>query len=339
MEMSKMIRTRLEEAPTLLLHPYAAVTRVLLRYTANQAPYDDTDWSNCASALETLRNAEITRKDHVGSFLSLGMSLVTFHRLISGASASTICRYTLSLIRPFYYAGQLSQSDTRELLCLIFLDTTQSLFRGQIPVIQYHVEDPYLVDQHAGLCGPLLPVLYRVCILATAIRTRKNDEIPDPSHFDNLATELKEWAPHISQAVLDRFSDNEMMLLIAQANMHRTTALLILHRLRHPFGEHDLEAEELCQSLVRGMTHCLDVVGHYPPNITLVLLVAGTETYDATERQKILDLTDGIRGAAFYPFVSNLRMLLPRVWAERDRKSVQYPFCIFEKYPKLSIPL
>ncbi|KAJ5963095.1 hypothetical protein N7481_013400 [Penicillium waksmanii] len=339
MEMARTIRARLEEAPTLLLHPYAAVRRTFLRCTANQTPCNSTDWSNCASALETLRNAVITRKDHVGGFLSLGLSLVTFHRLISGASASTICRYTLSLIRPFYYSGQLNQSDTREILCLIFLDTTQSLFRAQMPVIQYQVEDPYLVDQHAGLCSTLLPLLYRVCILATAIRTKKIDDIPDSSSFDRLVTELKEWAPQISQAALDRFSDNEMMLLLAQANMHRTTALLILHRLKFPFGEHDSQAKELSQSLVWNVSHCLDVVGHYPPNITLVLLVAGAEAHDVAERHRILFLIEGIRGAAFYPFVSNLRMLLPRVWAELDLKSVQYLFCIFERYPQLSIPL
>ncbi|KAB8238201.1 uncharacterized protein BDW43DRAFT_154080 [Aspergillus alliaceus] len=70
------------------------------------------------------------------------MSLVTFHRLISGISASTICRFTLSLIQPFYDLGQLNESEITELLCLIFLDTTQSLFRARIPVIQYRLPRP-----------------------------------------------------------------------------------------------------------------------------------------------------------------------------------------------------
>ncbi|KAJ5280026.1 hypothetical protein N7478_005398 [Penicillium angulare] len=337
--MSRTIRRRLEEAPTLLLHPYAAVTRVFLRCMANQAPCDDIDWSNCASALETLRNAHITTNDHVGSFLALGMSLVTFHRLISGASASSICRYTLSLIRPFYYSGHLNELENRELLSFIFLDTTQSLFRAQIPVIRYQVRDPYFVDQHAGLCGSLLPILYRICLLAQTVRTGDIQESPDPDHFERLADELKAWAPHISQPVLGSFSDNEMMLLISQGNLHRTAALLILHRLRHPFGEYDSEAEDLSAAIVRGMTACLDIVGYYPPNITLVLLVAGVETHDLAGRQKVIDLLEGIRGATFYPFASNLRMLLHRVWEERDRGSVQHLFCIVENYPELSIPL
>ncbi|KAJ5860073.1 uncharacterized protein N7529_007383 [Penicillium soppii] len=337
--MRQMIRSRLREAPILLLHPYTAVARAFLRSTANQAPCSDSDWSNCASALHALRNLQIIRQDHVGSFLSLGLSLLTFHRLISGFSASTICRYTLSLVRPLYYSGKLVNSDTRELLCLIFLDTTQSLFRAKVPVIEYQVRDPYIVDQHAGLCGPLLPLLYQVCVLGSATRTKKGNSPLSSEHFDKLTAELEAWVPNISQSVLDRFSDVEMLVLISQANIHRTAALLILHRLQFPFGERDAEAASFATSIVADMTHCLDMAGYHPPNITLALLVAGAEIRNVVGRKSVLYLVSGIRGAAFYPFVANLRMFLARVWADRDQGTARYLFRIFEDRPGLSIPL
>jgi hypothetical protein len=237
----------------------------------------------------------------VGSFLSLGLSLLTFHRLISGFSASTICRHTLSLVRPFYYSGELAHSDTRELLCLIFLDTTQSLFRAEVPVIEYQVRDPYIVDQHAGLCGPLLPLLYQVCVLGSATRTGKGNSSLSSANFDKLTAELEAWFPNVSQSVLDRFSDEEMLVLISQAKIHRKAAILILHRLQFQFGVRDSEAASLATSIVADITHCLEVVGYHPPNITLALLVAGAEITHGAGRKSVLSLVSRIRGALSTP--------------------------------------
>ncbi|RJE22560.1 GAL4 [Aspergillus sclerotialis] len=337
MDMYRTLKARVAEAPLLLLSPYGAVTRVFLRCSSNQTPCSDTDWSNCASALQTLRNASITKVEHVGSFLSLGLSLVTFHRLISGISASTICRFTLLLIRPFYYSGQLADPDPMGLLCLIFLDTTQSLFRARVPIIEYRVRDPFLVDPHAGLCGPLLPLLYRVCLLGAAIRT--GDSHISPECFDNLRKELDNWSPNISHAVLGRLSEEENLLLIMQANLHRVGALLFLHRLRYPFGERDDEAQDLSRSIINDMEHCLAVTGHHPPNITLVLLVAGAELLDGSGRQEIQSLISRILGSNFYPFIPNLRLFLRRVWAGRDQGTARYLFHLFDEDPELSIPL
>ncbi|GES59592.1 general amidase-B [Aspergillus terreus] len=338
MELCQMIRSRIQGSPMLLLRPYTTVARVLLRCMGNQTPYYDTDLSDCASSLQTLRNAQITKAENVGSFLALGLSLVTFHRLISGVSASTICRYTLSLVRPYYYANQLSSSDSMELTCLVFMDTTQSLFRARIPVIQYQVRDPYIVDRHAGLCGPLLPLLYRVCLLAAAIRTGSGD-VPSPASFDSLTEEITAWTPNISKDALERFSQEEMYLLVTQASLHRTAALLILHRLRYPFGEKDEEAEALSRTIISEITHCLALANQYPPNITLIFLVAGAEVHDTAGKRHLLSLITKIMGANFYPFVANLRMFLARAWAGRDQGTSRYLFRLFEEDPELSIPL
>ncbi|OGM47174.1 hypothetical protein ABOM_003977 [Aspergillus bombycis] len=337
-EMSQMIRARIREAPMLLLDPYAAVTRVLLRSTTNQPACSDSDWSSCASALQVLRNAQITSPEHAGNLLSLGLSLVTFHRLISGISASTICRFTLSLVRPLYYSEQLQESDMRELLCLVFLDVTESLFRARIPVIEYRVRDPYLVNHHAGLCGSLLPLLYRVCLLRVAIRKEPQVPIP-PDQFDNLREEIVAWAPTVSAATIERFSEQEMVLLLTQANLHRNATLLILHRLRYPFGEGDDDAETLARTMITEMQHCLAMAKQHPPNIALVLLVAGAEVHDSFGRQNILSLLQSIKGSSFYPFVANLRVFLTRVWTSRDEGTTRYLFDLFDHDDNLSIPL
>lgn len=338
-EMCRMIRSRLQEAPVLLLKPYAAVARVLLRSITNGTGCNDADLSRCASALQDLRKAKITRSDYACAILSLGTSLLTFHRLISGVSASTICRHTLTLIRPFYYAGKLQGSDTRELVCLIFLDTTQSLFRARIPVIQLQEHDPSVVNQHAGLCGSLLPLLYQVCVLASGFRTGDEKDIPHSTTFDALWKELEEWSPIIPESVSKKFSREEMFLLTSQANLQQNAALLLLHRLRYPFGEKDSMAEALSSSIVECMTRCLDVAGKYPPNITLVLLAAGSEVHEEAKRQEIKSLVWKIHGSSFYPFIDNLLMSLSRVWKGRDQGTARYLFSLFEELPDLSISL
>ncbi|KAE8378022.1 hypothetical protein BDV26DRAFT_281397 [Aspergillus bertholletiae] len=336
--MSQMIRARIREAPMLLLDPYAAVARVLLRSTTNQRPCSDSDWSSCASALQALRNSQVTSPEHAGHLLSLGLSLVTFHRLVSGISASTICRFTLSLVRPLYDSEQLQESDARELLCLVFLDITECLFRARIPIIQYRVRDPYLVNHHAGLCGSLLPLLYRVCLLGAAIRKGYPTPI-SPDHFDRLREEIIAWIPNVSAATVERFSKQEMLLLLTQAQLHRNATLLILHRLQFPFGEQDDEAERLSRAIIWEMQHCLAMAKQHPPNISLILLVVGAEVQDSVGRQHVLSLLQNIKGSSFYPFVANLRLFLTRVWTSRDKGTAQYLFRLFDPDDNLSIPL
>lgn len=338
LEMSQMIQCRMEEAPSLLLHPYEAFARVLYRCMTNQTPCSNEEWSMGATALKSLRNAQITKAEYVGGILALGMSLVGFHRLISGVSASTICRHTLTLIRPLYYADEVRDFDMKELLCLIFLDTTQSLFRARIPVIEYRLRDPYIVNHYAGLCAPLLPLLYRVCIVGAAVRTGHGDKV-SPGDFDGLTNELIAWSPNVSEDTLKRFPDDEMLLLLSQANLHRTAALLLLHRLQYPFGERDAEAESLSQSIVHELMQCLHGADQFPPNVTLALLLAGAEVHDPERRKHILSLIFKVKGAYFYPFISNLRMFLDRVWKARDLGTARYLFRLFEHDPDLSVPL
>lgn len=333
-----MLRARVADAPLLLLRPYVAVSRVFLRRLVNETPCSNTEWSVFASALRTLRDADITRADDVGSLLALGLSLLTFHRLVSQISASTICRFTLSLIRPYYYADELKEADNMELICLIFLDTTQSMLQARVPVIEHRVGDPFRVDQHAGLCGSLLPLLYQVCLLAASIKTGQGKNIP-ASSFDKLSENLHDWSPNISSSTFDRFSEVETLLLITQANVHRVGALLYLHRLRYPYGERDREAEGLSRSIIAELDHCIATVGRSPPYMTLVLLIAGAEANGTAGRQRTLALISSIQGSDFYPFIRNLRLFLWQIWKGRDKGETRYLFHVFEENLELSITL
>ncbi|EIT81916.1 hypothetical protein AO1008_11272 [Aspergillus oryzae 100-8] len=194
----------------------------------------------------------------------------------------------------------------RELLCLVFLDITESLFRARIPIIEYRVRDPYLINHHAGLCGSPLPILYRVCLLGAAIRKGSQHPV---SHncFDILREEIVAFAPSVSAATAGRFSEEEMLLLLTQANLHRNAALLILHRLRFPFGDQDDDAEFLSQTIIREMQYCL----------------AMTKSRTLWAGKTSSRRCRGINGSSFYPFVGTTR----------------YLFDLFDEDDNLSIPL
>ncbi|BAE61759.1 unnamed protein product [Aspergillus oryzae RIB40] len=226
----------------------------------------------------------------------------------------------------------------RELLCLVFLDITESLFRARIPIIEYRVRDPYLINHHAGLCGSLLPILYRVCLLGAAIR--KGSQHPFSHNcFDILREEIVAWAPSVSAAMAGRFSEEEMLLLLTQANLHRNAALLILHRLRFPFGDHDDDAEFLSQTIIREMQYCLAMTKHYPQiyhwSCPLLELRSRTLWAGKTSSRRCR----GSNGSSFYPFVANLRLFLTRVWTSRDEGTTRYLFDLFDEDDNLSIPL
>jgi hypothetical protein len=136
-----------------------------------------------------------------------------------------------------------------------------------------------------------------------------------------------------------RFSEGEALLLITQASAHRTGALLYLHRLKHPFGERDEQADELSASIIDALEHCLAVTGQLPPNMTLTLLAAGAEVQNMACRQRILYLVSRILGSTFYPFIANLRLCLWRICCGRDRGRTRYLFQLFQEDLNLSIPL
>lgn len=338
LEMRRLLYSRLREAPLLLMEPFTAVARVFLRARTHRDPRDEVDLSRCASALQSLRKIEVCNAEEVGSCLALGLSLVTFQRLISSASASTICRFTLSLVEPWYATVWNDPSISMELTCLVLLDTVHSLFRRRIPVLQYRVTDPYMIDRNVGVCGSLLPLLYSLCLLAAAVRVG-GDRAPQACHFDQLQGQIESWAPYIPSDILQTYPEADVLLLMTQAHLLRAGALLTLHRVRYPFGENDQEASLLSKSMTTELINCQIEAGRVPPNIVFPLLMAGAEAVDVDQRRQTQSLITGMNSDVVYPFTTNLQALLSGIWSSRADFNGQFLFDIFDRYPDVSILL
>lgn len=337
--MRETLFTQLQSAPLLLQDPYRAVARVFLRTVTHQDPRHEAELSKCASALESLRKIQIRKAEDVSSCLALGLSLMTFQRLISGASASTICRYTLSLVQPWYQTVWDDPRISMELTCLVLFDTVQSLFRRRVPVLRYRVRDPFMVDRNVGACASLLPLLYDLCVLGASVCGEGHEHAPPNTSFGQLQRAIADWMPVFQEDTLRDFSDAETLLLMTQARLHRSAALLSLHRLQHPFGERDEEAAIISRSMMIELITCQTVAGRLPPNMVFPILVAGAEAVDLHDRHRIRFLISAINGAAFYPFISNLHGLLAGIWASRGSSDGQFLFDLFDRFPHVSVLL
>lgn len=330
------LHARMIEAPQLLLDPSLAVARVFLRTNINTR-CDDNDVARCASALESLRNSSICQVEHVGSVLALGLTLQTFQRLTSGVSADVICRATLHHVQPWYEYIWNDPSASMELVCLVFIDTMQSLFRRRVPVLPYRVRDPFLVDRYAGICCPLLPLLYRVCVIAAEVRESDAWSTAHISTWEILKEEIHSWLPSIASKTFEGFSEAEKTLLMTQAQVYRHGALLILQRIRFPLANRDDDSKSLSRSIVNHIRYCFANTGHAPRNITLPFLVAAAEAENTKDRHEILSLVSILRGINIYPCFSTLKELVQNIWAAQDCGNHQSLFSVFDQHAEINI--
>jgi hypothetical protein len=223
-----------------------------------------------------------------------------------------------------------------ELTCLVFIDTMQSLFRRRLPILQYRVGIPYAVDRYAGFCCSLLPLLYRLCVMATAMREDKDVVLP-ASIWNELADDILSWSICIFPQPLDGFDEDEMLLLAAQARVQRETALLILHRLRTPLTMRRDDLELRSQCIVNELEHCLAKAGRAPPNVTLSLVMAAAEARDTMSRGKILSLVTALHGYHIYPAFKGLRALVEQIWVSQVNGPAQCLFTVFDRHVELNI--
>ncbi|KAB8243342.1 hypothetical protein BDV35DRAFT_363142 [Aspergillus flavus] len=333
--MQQTLCSHVLDAPALLMEPYQAVAGAFKRATMRQPAASDSDLHRCAKGLQLLREARVGRVKEACNFLVLGLTLISFQRLIGGHTASTICRFTLALVQPWSDILADDATSCMELLGLQFMDTTHCLFRRQVPMLKCQVWSLGLVHRSAGICCQLLPILYKVCVVGSSLRMASPRTSSD-SFINNLRADIECWEPCLP----DQFSSTgkskpEITTLLSQAYPYRTVALLILHRLQYPLGREDERAGTLAKAIAADLERCLSITGQCPPHAVLPLVMAGVEATCTSERERIHFLISRVRGAAFYPYVQHLRELLAGVWISRDCGEDRNVFNLFDQYPNV----
>jgi hypothetical protein len=237
------------------------------------AEHKGRDYAYCAKAVEILRRRGRDANAQAHEWLltlQLGMCIMTFDLIDGGTNAHSIIRSTLGMLvkhlararKPVGSPGFTAAVARLEqgLFPLVFFDTWNSVVRRELPVFRFEPQSPGVVDSYLGLCGELLPHLYDICVLSRDVCTRDieadgsilTDDLEE--RYQTLRETVLAWTPKMpdaSKGELGRFGSEETQLLCTQVEIYRRVSLLVLHRIRYPFGdEHDGEAAQLARSIL-----------------------------------------------------------------------------------------
>lgn len=229
------IKGPLSAFPDLLHDGCLAWGGAVFHARSNKSGFDNIDFVRSASGLRKLHSAALAStltNGDLSAFVALGLALVTFDPITSGAATRTITCFTLSLVCTSSPGACVDPRLEPDMLYLVFMDTVECMLRRQLPVLRYRVRDPTLVHRLVGLCAPLLPITYNVCQIAFESRSRS----PSPRHFcpaffDYLSALVATWQPLPPPDFRTTFTSQETTCLLIQANVLRIAILLVLHRL------------------------------------------------------------------------------------------------------------
>ncbi|KAL2784257.1 hypothetical protein BJX66DRAFT_90280 [Aspergillus keveii] len=180
--------------------------------------------------------------------LLLGQALFVFEVLAdsSTTSAHSIIQGALISAKPWYpLLSRVPAFDTVT-FCPVLMDIVGCLVHRKVPIIRMCVQDRIVADRYAGLCSTLLPLLYRLCVRSHAAKAgaatvdggSTDREKPEDCYTD-IERSIELWAPDIPLDFFTAYDEVEIQMMTTQANAYRLAALLVIHRLRFPFGDQD----------------------------------------------------------------------------------------------------
>ncbi|KAJ0417626.1 hypothetical protein BJY00DRAFT_303342 [Aspergillus carlsbadensis] len=243
-------------------------------------PSDQVDMQSGASSVQKLRDASIANTHDAAAVLLLGQALAAFDSLVSCSRTISILRFSLSLTRPWYPEIMRTQLLQPIAIAPIFWDTIWCLLYREVPVIEPVFLQTDVVDRIVGVCTPLLPIFYDLCVAS-------NNVLDDPNPgaaFDEIEHRVRMWSPTSPDP--SQYTPLEILSMQTQAEMYRTATLLLIHRLRVPISPRpDDTAKALATSILDTRTRFFECAGSDAKlqNASFPLLLALLETETPTE--------------------------------------------------------
>ncbi|KJZ70563.1 hypothetical protein HIM_10031 [Hirsutella minnesotensis 3608] len=272
-----------------------------------------------SSAVSTLRCFKVRDTQDAAVCLVLGATLLTFSLKLGIFDASTICVQTISLVKPVYKLMCDVQSEELGFLhYLVLTDITECLLQTKVPTLRLEFPNTTThVDRYVGLCATLLPYLHDICELSAMLH--ESDGALDVAERQKaLELSIQEWSPSLSDELADLFTATEVTHMVCQAKVMQTAALLVLLRLRCPFGSQLDLALDLVSTILDQLDMTLQATGRVPCSVDLPLLIACLELQDEAERAEWLRKLSPI-GAYSSSFYEQIKEKLSAIWTARRR--------------------
>jgi hypothetical protein len=280
-----------------------------------------------ASVVSALRSFRISDEQDLVVALILGVSMITFAMHVADGKPYLISRYTLSLIKAQNTDLSALDPTTMDLLmCLVSTETFGCLLRSYTPTMRIDFpgkEDR--VDRYLGVSAPMFTLFYDICEICRLIR---HSEVAVPEMLRLLETvhaAVDQWQPSTPADFLERFTQAEVVGMLAQAKVLRLAALLIIHRLYYPYGEHDKQGRMLSKAIIDEFEMVLQLSQRSIPCTGLAYLVACFEISEVEARSSAIEESENVITFSKQAQLS-FKTKVNLVWNARDRGCQFYWF-------------
>ncbi|KAJ5121911.1 hypothetical protein N7448_003044 [Penicillium atrosanguineum] len=259
-------------------------------------PSVEVGHKRAASVVSALRSFNISSEQDLVVALILGVSMVTFAMHVQKGNAYLISHYTLSLIKTQNADLSALDSSTIDLLmCLISTETFECLLRSYKPTIRIDLRGrENRVDRYVGLSAPIFAHFYDICEVSSSIR---HSEVTRPEilrHLETVHDGVCHWQPLTPVDFLERFTKAEVVNMMAQAKVLRLAAMLIIHRIYHPYGQSDKEGLMLSKAIISEFERVLQLSQRSIPCTALAYLVACFEISGMEERSSAIERSEKV---------------------------------------------
>ncbi|KAF1837911.1 hypothetical protein BDW02DRAFT_84384 [Decorospora gaudefroyi] len=274
-----------------------------------------------ASAVSTLRSMSTFGSGDLSTVLLLAISAVTF-ALHANGNALAICRHSLHVIKPLYESSmELDAECLAFLICLIHTETVECLLRCEIPTLRFKVQIPEgFVDRYMGIASPMLPYLHDVCCLSYAMcHSDRVGWTELMRAMDAIESAVEQWTPSLPEGCATRFLEEEVISIYGQARVYRWSVLLLIHRLRHPYGTETAKGAAISEAILRELDLIVRRTKRSVPCVTIAFTFACFELNDSAKRQMALDSTTIL--IEFSKQIQiNIKKQLAAFWSVKDTR-------------------
>ncbi|KAK3945897.1 hypothetical protein QBC46DRAFT_62466 [Diplogelasinospora grovesii] len=320
-EQQQSLTIQLPAALSILKDAYLACAISLKQLQSGIAVDANTSISvrHISTAMSTLRSLPVSGSQDAVLCHTLGSALALSIYSTVGVGVPEICRYCLSTTSPFVGTANPGKHDDPWQSFLILLETIDCLIHRQKPTQRIQLPSS-AVDHRLGLCLPLLPYYYDLCVISNSLINTTETSILArlQKQLDHTHAALETWQPSHPDQLVEQFDSAEIVNLLAQAKAYRLGALLVSHRLRYPFGQEDGQADVWSKEVMMELDLAQRVTKRSMRFVTLPFMVAAVEIRDASLRIKTLQHVDDYVDH-FAPVLQKaMKTFLSRVWRERD---------------------
>ncbi|KIX10162.1 uncharacterized protein Z518_01243 [Rhinocladiella mackenziei CBS 650.93] len=279
---------------------------------------------HASSAMRTLRTLPVASSGDAALCLTLGIALALYIYGAIGVGVSDICHYCLSAARPYIEPAASIPETEPQLIFLVLLETMDCTVHRRKPTLRIQSPAPERVDRHLGLCLPLLPYYYDLCVISHSLVGASNASLILilHQHLGRIQAAVNAWQPSQPEHFVHEFSSAEVVHLLAQARVYRLAALLMAHRLQHEFGQEDSQADIWSREVIMELELARRTTQRSIRFVTLPFIIAAIEIRDPVARAKAVQDVDEYVDR-FMPVVQEAtKTFLSRIWRERDAQAI-----------------